>query len=60
MTINLSDEEIRVLASACKEHVAIIRICKELEIGSYTKQSIDRLEDIAEKLLEVLTIDNSR
>ena len=36
MTINLNEEDIRTLAIACKEHAAIVRLCKELELGNYT------------------------
>ena len=55
MTINFNEEDIRILAIACKEHAAVVRLCKELEIGSYTEQSVDRLENISEQLLEALS-----
>jgi len=57
MTINFNEEDIRILAIACKEHAAVVRLCKELEIGSYTEQSVDRLENISEQLLEALSKD---
>ena len=55
MTINFNEEDIRILAIACTEHAAVVRLCKELEIGSYTEQSVDRLENISEQLLEALS-----
>ncbi len=60
MTINLNEEDIRTLAFACKEHAAIVRLCKELELGNYTDQSIDRLENISERLLEALNKDKNK
>ena len=57
MTINLNEEDIRTLAVACREHAAVVRICRELELSNYTDQSIDRLENISERLLDALNAD---
>ena len=57
MTINLNEEDIRTLAVACREHTAVVRICRELELGNYTDQSVDRLENISERLLDALNKD---
>ena len=57
MTINLNEEDIRTLAVACREHAAVVSICRELELSNYTDQSIDRLENISERLLDALNAD---
>ena len=57
MTINLNEEDIRTLAVACREHATVVRICRELELGNYTDQSIDRLKNISERLLDALNED---
>ena len=57
MTIDLNEEDIRTLAVAWREHATVVRICRELELGNYTDQSIDRLKNISERLLDALNED---
>ena len=54
MMINLTDEEIRLIAIACKEHAVVIKVCRELDLGNYTDQSTEKLEDLSEHLLKTL------